>query len=93
MNIPFISSDGCDHDEWELKPNSEQGSYTAQWHGEHVNLTRIRTYNEHCSDCGKQLSMIGHDAEGNVGWETLESITIPAEVVEQYRDGEVHDTS
>lgn len=86
MNIPFISSDECDHDEWELKPNSEHGIHSAQWAGEHVRLERTRTHYEHCTECGERLSMIGKDADGKVGWETLESFTIPAEVVEEYRD-------
>ena len=86
MNIPFINSDKCDHDEWELRPNSNE-AHNAQWHGEAVVLSRSRTWYEHCTECGERLSSIGKDAEGNVGWETLESFTIPTEVVEEYRDG------
>lgn len=86
MKIPFIGSDECEHDEWELKVNCEYGIHHAQWHGDCVRLERTRTYYEHCTECGERLSGIGYDADGNGGWETLESFTIPAEVVEEYRN-------
>lgn len=86
MNIPFIGSDECGHEEVELRPNSDQGVRNAQWNDGGVVLSRTRTWYEHCTECGERLGMIGYDADGNVGWETLESVTIPAGVVEEYRD-------
>lgn len=92
MNIPFIGSDECSHDEWELKPPNEV-AHDARWAGNDAVFTRTKTYYEYCTECGERLSHIGMDSEGKVGWETLESFTIPAEVIEQYRDDSTPDYS
>lgn len=87
MKIPFINSDECEHEEWELKPPNGV-AHDARWAGEDAFFTRTKSYYEYCTKCGERLSTVGMDSEGEVGWETLESFTIPAEVVEQYRDGD-----
>ena len=85
MKIPFISSDECEHEEWELKP-SNGVAHDARWVGDDATLRRIKTYYKHCANCGERLGHMGHDSVGNIGHEVIESITIPADVVNEYRD-------